>query len=317
MKLRGRKVIVTGGAGFIGSHLTEQLLRLGAKVVVIDNFSTGKRENLAAVENNKNLEIVEADVNQLSPIEKVFNEFRPDYVFHYAALVGVKRVEENPMKFLDDINGIENILKLSLDRKVKKLVFASSSEVYGEPVSLPEKEDGVNNPRDIYALVKLIGEHLVKIYYTRYHLPTVALRFFNVYGPRQESSPYGFVVAIFIREALAERDLTIFGDGLQTRDFTFINDNVEAGIRALLSEQTNGKIINIGSGKATTILDLAKKIIELSGKNLKLKFLPERKLDIRYRLPDIARMKKLLDFTPQYSLDEGLKITYDWYQENL
>jgi UDP-glucose 4-epimerase len=314
--LRHRTILVTGGAGFIGSHLVERLLELGAKVIVVDNFSTGKKENLKEVLDNKNLKVLKGDVNNYQTLKKIFEKNKIDYVFHYAAVVGVKRLEENPISVLNDIEGIKNVLNLSLKHKVKKLIFASSSEVYGEPVSIPEKEDGVHNPRDVYGLVKLIGENLIQIYYQKYNLPACALRFFNVYGPRQESSPYGFVVGIFMKQVLEGKRPTIFGDGLQTRDFIYVKDNVEAAIKALLNEKTNGEIINIGIGRQTTILDLAERIIRISGKNLKPKFLPQRKIDIRYRCPDVTKMKKILKFTPKYSLDEGLRITYQWYKEN-
>lgn len=317
MVIKGKTILVTGGAGFIGSHLTDRLLELKARVIVVDNFSTGKREYLKNALKNKNLKIIKADVNNFKVLEKIFKNHKIDYIFHYAALLGVKRLEEKPLEILEDIAGIKNIFKLSLSHKIKKIVFASSSEVYGQPVSLPEREDGVYNPRDVYALVKLVGENLVEIYYKNHGLPACALRLFNVYGPRQNSSPYGFVVGIFITQVLNNKRPTIFGDGHQTRDFIFIKDNVEAAIRALLSPETNGEIINVGIGRQTTILDLAERIIRLSGKNLKPKFLSERKIDIRYRCPDVAKMKRLLKFFPKYSFDEGLRITYEWYKTNV
>lgn len=315
--IKNKKILITGGAGFIGSHLTERLLELGAKVIVVDNFSTGKKENLKAVLDSKNLKIIKGDVNDPKGLKRIFEKNKIDYIFHYAAVVGIKRLEERPLEILNDIQGIRNIFDLSLKHKIKKIVFVSSSEVYGEPLSLPEKEDGVHNPRDVYALVKLVGENLVQIYYEKYKLPTCALRLFNVYGPRQDSSPYGFVMGIFMNQVLQGKSPTIFGDGLQTRDFIYVEDNVEAAIRALLNKEANGEIINIGSGRQTTILDLAEKIIHLSGRNLKPIFLPPRKIDIRYRCPDVTKMKKILKFTPRYSLDEGLKKTYEWYKENL
>ena len=158
---------------------------------------------------------------------------------------------------------------------------------------------------------------MVEIYYENYGLPACALRLFNVYGPRQNSSPYGFVVGIFMTQILEGKRPTIFGDGHQTRDFIYIKDNVEAAVRALLSPKTDGEIINIGIGRQTTILDLAERIIRLSGKDLKPKFLPQRKIDIRYRCPDVTKMKRLLRFSPQYSLDEGLRLTYEWYKQNV
>jgi len=316
-EIKGKRVLVTGGAGFIGSHLSERLLELGAKVVVVDNFSVGKRENLKGFSKNKDLKVIKADVNNFKEISSIFSKNKFDYVFHYAAVVGVKRLEERPMDILEDIEGIKNILKLCLKHKIKKLVFSSSSEVYGEPLSLPEREDGVHSPRDVYALVKLVGENLIQIYYKNHKLPGCALRLFNVYGPRQNSSPYGFVVGIFIKQVLKGKRPTIFGDGLQTRDFIYIKDNVEAAIRTLLNKKTNGEIINIGRGRQATILGLAERVIKISEKKLKPVFLPKRKIDIRYRCPDTQKMKRLLKFIPSYSLDKGLKETYDWYKSNL
>lgn len=316
-KIKNQTFLVTGGAGFIGSHLAVRLLELGGRVIVVDDFSVGKKENLKSVLRNKDLKVIKADVNDFKAIKKVFEKNKIDYVFHYAAVVGVKRLEEQPMDILEDIEGIRHILNLSLQHKIKKIIYASSSEVYGEPLSLPEKEDGGYNPQDVYALVKLMGENLIQIYYEKYKLQGCALRLFNVYGPRQNSSAYGFVVGIFITQIINGKRPTVFGDGLQTRDFIFIEDNIEAAIRALLNKKTNGEVINIGRGRQITILDLAERIIRLSGKKLKPIFLPNRKIDIRYRCPDTKKMRRLLKFVPQHSLDKGLKETYDWYQENM
>ncbi len=316
-ELKGRTFLVTGGAGFIGSHLTERFLEFGSKVIVVDDFSVGKKENLKNVLKNKKLKVIKADVNDLKALKKVFGKNKIHYVFHYAAVVGVKRLEEKPLDILEDIEGIKNVLNLSLKHKIKKVIFASSSEVYGEPLSLPEREDGVHSPRDVYALVKLTGENLIQIYHEKYRLPACALRLFNVYGPRQNSSPYGFVVGIFIKQVLKGKQPAIFGDGLQTRDFIYIKDNVEAAVRVLLTKKTNGEIINIGRGRQTTILGLAERIIRLSGKDLSPTFLAKRKIDIRYRCPDTIKMKRLLKFVPKYSLDKGLEETYEWYKAKL
>lgn len=319
-KLKNATVFVTGGAGFIGSHLARRLLELGANVVAFDNLSTGKKENLAECLEFPNFDFFQGDVNVREQVAHVFNHEKFDYVFHGAAVVGVKRVEEDPLAVLRDIDGIRNILELAREQGVKKVVFCSSSEAYGEPQTLPEREDGpINpNPRDPYALTKLHGENLIRIYAEKMGLPGSSLRYFNVYGPRQESSAYGFVTGIFIDQVLQEQNPTIFGDGLQTRDFVYIDDNVEANIRAMISENTGrGEVINVGSGRQTTILDLAEKVIIISGKNPNPVFLPERKIEIRYRAPDITKMRTLLEFTPQVSLDEGLRRTYEWYKNKI
>jgi len=317
-KLQGKSVLVTGGAGFIGSHLAERLLKEGAKVIVFDDLSTGKLENLANVKNDPNFKFIEGDVNVYDDIRDVFLMNEIDYVFHLAAVVGVKRVQETPLICFKDIDGYKNILDLSLIKGVKKIVYSSSSEAYGEPVSLPEKEEGVHNPgaRDTYALTKLVGENMFLGYNDQRGLPATALRFFNVYGPRQESSAYGFVTGVFIRQVLEGKPPTVYGDGMMTRDFIYVDDNIEAQIRALLADATNGQVINIGMGRQTTILDLAEKIINISGRDdIQPVFVEGKRTDIRYRCPDVTKMKELIDYVPQIGLDEGLKRTFEWYQQ--
>lgn len=317
--MQAKSVLVTGGAGFIGSHLAERLLKQGARVIVFDDLSTGKLENLAEAKKNPNFKFIQGDINVYDEIRDVFLMNDIDYVFHLAAVVGVKRVQETPLICFKDIDGYKNILDLSLIKGVKKIVFSSSSEAYGEPVSLPEREDGVHNPgrRDTYALTKLVGENMFLGYNDQRGLPATALRFFNVYGPRQESSAYGFVTGVFIRQVLEGKSPTVYGDGMMTRDFIYIDDNIEAQIRALLADKTNGHVINIGMGRQTTILDLAEKIIQISGReDIQPAFVQGKRTDIRYRCPDITKMRELIDYVPQVGLDEGLKKTFDWYRQN-
>lgn len=321
--LENKKILVTGGAGFIGSHLCEELLRQGASVVCFDNLFTGKKENIENLESNPDFKFVYGDANKLPDIWQVFADNKIDFVFHYAAILGVKRVEENPLLVMSDLIGIENILKLSKEHKVQKVVFSSSSEAYGNTSELPLREDAGKELNDnqgdrvhMYALVKLMGEKMMKIYNDLYGLPTCSFRFFNVFGPRQESSAYGFVTGVFIKQVIGGQSPTIFGDGYQTRDFIYIKDNIDIAIKALLSDKVNGQIINIGVGRQTTILDLAEKIIRISGKDLKPQFLPSRKYEIRYRTPDVSKMKELLGATIPENLEENLKITYESYLEN-
>ena len=318
-KLQDKNILITGGAGFIGSHLCERLIKEGANVIVFDDLSTGKLENLKEVTGNPHFKFIQGDVNVYEDIRDVFLVNKIDYVFHLASVVGVKRVQETPLIVFKDIDGYKNILELSLIKGVKKIVYSSSSEAYGEPVTLPEKEDGVHNPgtRDTYALTKLVGENMFLGYSDKHKLPTTALRFFNVYGPRQESSAYGFVTGVFIRQVLDGKSPTVYGDGMMTRDFIYIDDNIESQIRALLRDETNGHVINVGMGRQTTILDLAEKIIRISGReDLQPEFVESKRIDIRYRCPDVAKMKELIDYTPQVGLDEGLKRTFDWYKAN-
>ena len=311
---KGSTILVTGGAGFIGSYLVDRLLELSpSRVIVLDNFLTGKKENLSAHKDNASFLLVEGDANNHSTLEHIFDTYHPEYVFHLAALVGVKRVEEQPFEVLKDIDGLRAIFELSKKNGVKKVLYSSSSEAYGEPVTLPEREDGpINpNPRDPYALVKLLGENLCHFYWKKYNLPTVALRFFNVYGPRQEGSGYGFVVSIFLNTVLKNERPIIFGDGTATRDFVFYKDNVECLLRAMVKPETNGETINVGKGTPTTILDLAQKIIAVSGQKLEPVFMPPRKLEIKYRSPDTSKMEKLLSYKAGTSIDEGLKVTFE------
>ena len=310
-KLKNSTVLVTGGAGFLGSHLCEHLLGYGARVIAFDNLSTGKLSNIGHISKNPDFQFIQGDCNKFEDIAAVFAQNKIDYIFHYAALVGVKRTIENPLAVLDDLKGIEYILDLARGNGIKKVVYASSSEVYGNPVELPEKEDGPTNAKMPYALVKLTGEQYMRAYFEKYGLPTCSLRFFNVYGPRQESSDYGFVAGIFMQQVISGKRPTIFGDGSQTRDFVFVEDNIKAGIAAMFSDAANGESINIGTCHATTVLELAEKIIVLGDrKDLMPEFLPARKIEIWHRWPQVQKMRQLLDFRPQFTLEDGLKKTY-------
>lgn len=316
--LKGARILVTGGAGFIGSHLVDRLLELGAgKVVVLDNLMTGKQEHLAHHADDGRFVFVHGDANHRATLETVFLIHQPEYVFHLAALLGVRRVEEQPLEVLKDLDGIRGIFELSHARGVKKVLYTSSSEAYGEPVSLPSAEHGpLNaNPRDPYGLVKLIGENLCYHYWHKYGLPTVALRFFNVYGPRQESSPYGFVVGIFLDRVLKGQHPQIFGDGTATRDFVFYKDNIDCILRAMVKPETNGETINVGKGEPTVIKELAEMVIKLSGKDLKPEYLPMRKIEIKYRSPDVSKMLELLGCRATTPLEVGLRETYAYLEE--
>lgn len=321
-KLRDKKILVTGGAGFIGSHLCDKLMQAGARVICVDNFFTGKKENVLHLMDNPEFKLYDVDVNNREELAAVFSGEKINYIFHYAAVLGVQRVMEKPLLVLPDIDGIRNILELAQEHQVKKVIFASSSEAYGDTAELPLRED---NNRDLahhgrhthlYALVKLMGERIMKIYNDQYKVPTCSLRFFNVFGPRQESSAYGFVVGVFIKQIIAGQAPTIFGDGYQTRDFIYIDDNIRLAIKALLSSSTDGQVINIGAGRQTTILDLAEKLIRISGQDLTPKLLPARQYEIKYRSPDITKMRDLLNEIIPERLEENLRETYEWYVDN-
>jgi UDP-glucose 4-epimerase len=308
--------LVTGGAGFIGSHLCEALLKKGNKVVCFDDLSSGNINNIAEFEKNDNFTFIQGDANSKEALEPVFKKYVFDGVFHYATVVGVKRTIENPTLVLRDIDGIRNVLDLALQYGKPKVVFASSSEVYGEPKELPEKEDGAINPKIPYAAVKLMGEKFLEAYWQKYQLKTCSLRFFNVYGPKQESSDYGFVVGIFIKQVLSGTSPTIFGDGSQTRDFVFVQDNITASLKAMESNKSVGQIINIGTGRPLAIFDLANTIINLAGQKgkLKPKFVKTTRIDVKHRFPEVGKMITLLGFHPQVSLEEGLRKTMEYYR---
>ena len=319
-KLKSKTFLITGGAGFIGSSMCRKLiLDVGAKVICVDNLSTGNLENISELKLKNNFIFVKGDVNKKRVLNKVFKENHIDYVIHYAALVGVKRTIDDPISVLKDIDGIRILLELSRLSSVKKAIFASSSEIYGDSNDIPGREDHTPlNVRLPYAAVKSIGENYFRVYNEVYDLPTVSLRFFNVYGPRQESSSYGFVTAIFLKQVLDNKPITIFGDGMQTRDFVYIEDNLNATLMAIIKSSTDGEAINIGTGQETSVNDLANKIIKISNKKTKITFLPPRKKgDMLRRCPDISKMKNILGYYPQYNLESGLKKTFDFYGHRL
>ncbi len=317
-KLKGKTVLVTGGAGFIGSHLIDRLLSYGARVICFDDLSTGRQEYIDSKKDDRNFIFIKGDANEMKDIKKAFSHGPVDYVFHYAALVGVQRTIEEPLKVLKDIDGIKHILELALQHKIKKIAYASSSEIYGNQEKMPLHEE--NSYYDIkmpYALVKSAGENFFRSHWELSGVPVVIYRFFNAYGPRQASSMYGFVTGVFISQVLQNIPPTIFYDGKQTRDFMYIDDNIEASIQGLLNDKTTGETINLGTGRETTILELANKIIKISGKKLKPSLLNKRNLiEIKRRVADTAKMKKIIGYRPRVSLEDGLRRTYDWYANN-
>jgi UDP-glucose 4-epimerase len=298
-------ILVTGGAGFVGGSLVEGLIKDANNfVVVVDNLKTGDKNKLPNTPKN-NLKFIQCDVNNLDEIRSVFHTFSFDYVFHYAALVGVQRTLENPIEVLKDINGIENILKLSKNTGVKKVIYSSSSEVYGEPVEYPQNEETTPlNSRLPYAIVKNVGEAFLKSYKQEYDLDYVIYRFFNTYGPKQSKD---FVISKFINAALNNNDITIYGDGSQTRTFCYVKNNVEATIKAAFSDEYVNQTINIGNDVETSIIELAKLIIRLTGSSSKIVHLPPlEEGDMTRRKPDITKMKQLLGNNKIYTLEEGL-----------
>lgn len=299
------KILVTGGAGFIASALAEKLAEDKSNyVVIVDNLRTGSFEKIPKSKHD-NIKFIKCTVNDYADISAVFFGYSFDYVFHYAALVGVKRTLANPVKVLNDLSGIKNILDLSKNTGVKRVYYSSSSEVYGEPVEYPQNEDTTPlNSRLPYAIVKNVGEAYLKSYKKEYDLDFTIFRFFNTYGPKQSKD---FVVSKFINAALKNEDITIYGDGSQTRTFCYINDNIEATTNAFYKDMFVNDVVNIGGDKEVSILELAQTIIKVTSSKSKIVHLPAlEEGDMTRRRPDVTKMKQLLKKEP-VSLEEGLK----------
>lgn len=287
------RILVTGGAGFIPSAIAIRLASLpGTEVVAVDNLSTGDLRKLE-LDKHPQVRFIKCDVNRFEDISSVFYSFRPEYVFHYAAVVGVKRTTDHPVQVLHDIDGIRNVLDLCKNCGVKRVFFSSSSEVYGEPVEFPQNEHTTPlNSKLPYAIVKNIGEAFLRSYHHEYGLDYTVFRFFNTYGPKQSKD---FVVSKFIRAALKGEDITIYGDGSQTRTFCFIDDNIEASTNAFRRNEVVNDVANIGNDHETSILELAHMVIELTGSSSRTVHLPPLEVgDMTRRKPDIARMRALL-----------------------
>ena len=298
------RVLVTGGAGFIGSELVIKLAHAGHQVVAVDDLTTGCLGKLP-LDELPGAQFIKCDVNRFEDISSVFYAHRPEYVFHYAAVVGVKRTIENPVKVLRDVDGIRNILDLSKNTGVRRVFYSSSSEVYGEPVEIPQNERTTPlNSKLPYAIVKNLGEAFLRSYQKEFGLDYTVFRFFNTYGPRQSRD---FVVSKFIRAALKGEDITIYGDGAQTRTFCYIDDNVDACLAAFRGEEVVNDVVNIGSDQEIGILDLAKEILALTGSSSRIVHLPPlEEGDMTRRMPDVTRMRKLLGREP-LPLRDGLQ----------
>ena len=298
------KILITGGAGFVPSSLADRLLLDENNfVVVVDNFLTGYKKNLPSP-HKRNHHFIKCDVNNYRDLSAVMLSYKFDYVFHYAAVVGVKRTLANPLMVLEDIKGIENVLNLAKNTGVKRVFYSSSSEVYGEPVEFPQNEHTTPlNSKLPYAIVKNIGEAFMKSFKLEHDLDYTIFRFFNTYGPKQSSD---FVMSKFARNALNNEDITIYGDGSQTRTFCYIDDNLDATVKILNENLEVNDVINLGSGIETSILDLAKLIIETTNSKSKIVHLPAlEEGDMTRRMPDNTKMKQILgrDLLP---LKDGL-----------
>lgn len=298
------KILITGGAGFIPSYLAEKLAeKTDHQIVIVDNLLTGSLDKIP-VSAHGNIKFIKCDVNNFQDISSVFHAYSFDYVFHYAAMVGVKRTQENPVSVLEDITGIKNVLNLSKNTGVKRIYFSSSSEVYGEPVEFPQNEHTTPlNSRLPYAIVKNVGEAYLKSFKKEFDLNYTIFRFFNTYGSKQSKD---FVVSKFISSALDNKDITIYGDGKQTRTFCFIDDNITATTNAFYQNKFVNDVVNIGGENEITILELAQTIIKITKSASKIIHLPALKEgDMTRRKPDTTKMKQLLEHEP-VKLEDGL-----------
>ena len=300
------KILITGGAGNVGGALARKLVEsLNYFVVIVDNLSTGSITKLPSNEFS-NWTFINCDVNNYNSISKIMLTNHFDYVFHYAAVVGVKRTQENPIMVLNDIEGIKNILQLSKNSSVKRVFFSSSSEVYGEPVELPQNEDTTPlNSRVPYAVVKNVGEAFFKSFHKSYGLPFTIFRFFNTYGPNQSED---FVIAKFLRAALNGDDITIYGDGSQTRTFCYVDDNINTCIKIFEENLMSNDVINIGGALEFTIKEVAELIIKKTKSISKIIHLPALKEgDMTRRMPDNIKMLNILQ-KDLITLEKGIDL---------
>jgi UDP-glucose 4-epimerase len=302
-----RKVLVTGGAGFIGSHLVDRLVTRGYEIYVLDDLSTGKLDNLAGHLNRGKVHFVKGDIRDAELVEKLVGEV--DYIVHSAALISVPFSIEKPVVTTEvNFNGTLNLLKASVNSGVERFVFVSSCAVYGEARYLPIDEGHPLSPLSPYAASKLATEYYCRAFHNAYGLKTVILRLFNVYGPRQAFNQYSGVITQFRQRIRKKLPPIIFGDGTQTRDFIHVSDVTEAISKALEAPRAEGEIFNIGSGTATEIVELAKLMLSLAGLDLSIEYDAPRPGDIKNSYADITKAEKLLNFKPKVSLSTGLEI---------
>jgi UDP-glucose 4-epimerase len=310
-------VVVTGGAGFIGSHTVDRLVRQGCQVVVVDNFSTGKRENLRQHAGDERVEIVETNIADglFAPLSEVVRRRGPvDRIVHLAAQTSVVYSVENP---LDEVRtnyvGTVQVVDYARRSGVKKVVFASSAAIYGDAATPPVREDGPAEPLSPYGIDKRAAELWLRYHAVVHGLASQPLRFFNVFGPRQDPrSPYSGVISIFVDRALARKELTIFGDGEQTRDFVFVADVAGAVVKAALADGGDGHGINIGTGGQVTVNELARTVNRLCGSDLPIRHAAARDGEIRHSRADISRARERLGFQPTVGLEEGLGQIIEW-----
>jgi nucleoside-diphosphate-sugar epimerase len=303
--------LVTGGAGFIGSHLAEELLRRGDSVRVVDNLVTGRRGNL---DHLKGIDFLEGDLADLSVAQRAADGC--DYVLHQAAIPSVPRSVKDPITSnRANVDGTLNVLVAARDAGVNRVVFAGSSSAYGNTATLPKHAEMPTRPLSPYALQKVIGEEYLKMFTSLYGLETVTIRYFNVFGPRQDpSSPYSGVISVFATALLDNRSPMIFGDGEQTRDFTYVSNVVDGVLRACEAPGASGEVINVATGGRISLNQLFRTMRRMIGSSVEPKYAEPRAGDVRDSQADIAKAKRLLGYEPTVSFEDGLQRTVDWYR---
>lgn len=310
--------LVTGGAGFIGSNLVEYLLKYGAgKVRVLDNLSTGSKDNIKEFIENSAFEFMEGDIRNLDTCKRALEGI--DFVSHQAALGSVPRSINDPITTNEvNIGGFLNILVASRDASVRRFVYAASSSTYGDHPELPKVEDKTGNPLSPYAVTKVVNELYADVFSKVYDFHSVGLRYFNVFGPKQNPrGPYAAVIPLFIEAALKKESPYIFGDGETSRDFTFVENAVQANVKAmLLPELIKHEVVNIAVGERTTLNELWSQINSIVGVNIKPQYKEERQGDVRHSLAEISKARKLFDYNPIFSVKDGLKLSIEWYERS-
>jgi len=310
--MKDKNVVITGGAGFIGSNIA-RTLAADNDVTVIDDLSTGNLENIKDLVDNQSITFVEGSITDLDLLNKTFKNV--DYVFHEAAIPSVPRSIKDPIKSnYTNVNGTLNVLVAARDSGVEKVVYASSSSVYGDTPVLPKREEMTPSPLSPYAVSKLVGEYYCRVFTEVYGLPTVSLRYFNVYGPWQDpSSEYAAVIPNFISQVLNYKSPIVFGDGKQTRDFTFVRDVVNANTFAVKGKTCG--VFNIASGERISINELAQLVMKITGKDIDVVYDDSRPGDIMHSLADISKAKEKFGYEPKFDLTEGLEETLKWFRK--
>jgi UDP-N-acetylglucosamine/UDP-N-acetylgalactosamine 4-epimerase len=324
-KVSGQKVLITGGAGFIGSNLVESMLNAGNYVVCLDNFSTGKRENLKGFMDNKDFKLIEGDIRNYSDCEKAVSEI--DFVFHQAALGSVPRSIKDPITSTDvNIGGFVKMLYASKEAKVKRFMYAASSSTYGDHPDLPKVEDKIGKPMSPYGITKYVDELFAANFAGTYNIEVIGLRYFNVFGRRQDpQGAYAAVIPLFVKKLMNHEPPVINGDGLYSRDFTYIDNVVQANhLAALVQDQSAvNQVYNVAHGERTNLNELFELIKQLIGNfdseviNIKPVYGPNRAGDIPHSLASIEKAKKLLGYKPTHTVREGMAEAINWYRANL